>query len=226
MIKLPLLRRTYRIPSRLEVIVVSFGIFVGIVVLVGLRVPTQKESGTVVTVGAAPSMGVTTKPTPSLTPRATIDETSESSELQDKYEVTRVVDGDTIKVNIQGTIETIRLIGVDTPETVDPRKPVECFGVEASKKMSELLYGQTVLLKDDPSQADKDKYKRLLRYVFLADGTHINKTLIAEGFAYEYTYDDPYKYQSEFKQAQQDAQRDKRGLWADGACDVPKTPKE
>ncbi len=224
MMKPFLLHRTYRIISRPEIIAVSFGIFVGIVVFVGSRIPTRKESDTKVTVKAAPSIVATTNPTPRLTPQTTINEASESGGLQDNYEVTRVVDGDTIKVNMKGTIETIRLIGVDTPETVDPRKPVECFGIEASKKMRELLHGQKVILKNDPSQADKDKYRRLLRYVFLADGTHINKTLIEEGFAYEYTYDEPYEYQSEFKKAQQEAQRDKRGLWADDACDVPTTP--
>jgi micrococcal nuclease len=116
---------------------------------------------------------------------------------------------------------TIRLIGVDTPETVDPRKPVECFGKEATNKILELLSTKIVVLEEDQSQGDKDKYGRLLRYVFLPDGTNVNKELILQGFAYEYTYDLPYRYQDEFKKAQISARESKRGLWADNACASP-----
>ena len=116
---------------------------------------------------------------------------------------------------------TIRLIGVDTPETVDPRKPVQCFGKEATNKMLELLHNKIALLEEDKSQGDKDKYGRLLRYVFLPDETNVNKTLIQEGYAYEYTYDLPYKYQDAFKKAQISARESKRGLWADNACVTP-----
>jgi len=137
------------------------------------------------------------------------------------YTVIQVVDGDTIKVSMDGVKKTIRLIGLDTPETVDPRKPVECFGKEATNKMLELLRSKTVLLGEDQSQGDKDKYGRLLRYVFLPDGTNVNKELIQQGFAYEYTYDLPYKYQDEFKEAQTSARESKRGLWADNVCVTP-----
>lgn len=134
------------------------------------------------------------------------------------YRVSSVIDGDTIQVVIDGEKETLRLIGIDTPETVDPRKPVQCFGKEASAKAKALLSGKSVRLESDPTQGERDKYQRLLRYVFLEDGANFNKLMINEGYAHEYTYNIPYKYQSEFKQAQKEAEENKRGLWADDAC--------
>ena len=82
------------------------------------------------------------------------------------FDVESVVDGDTIKVSMNGKVETLRLIGIDTPETKDPRKPVQCFGAEASRKATELLAGQKVRLEADASQGERDKYGRLLRYVW------------------------------------------------------------
>ncbi|MBI2334252.1 thermonuclease family protein [Candidatus Daviesbacteria bacterium] len=136
----------------------------------------------------------------------------------DLYTVSSVIDGDTIQVVIDSKKETIRLIGIDSPETVDPRKPVQCFGKEASAKLKSLISGKSVRLEADQSQDNRDKYQRFLRYVFLEDGTNVNKLMVSEGFAYEYTYNTPYKYQSEFKQAQKEAEENKRGLWADNAC--------
>lgn len=129
------------------------------------------------------------------------------------YEVVRVVDGDTIDVSIDDQIERLRLIGINTPETVDPRKSVECFGKEASEKAKSILVGKKVTIESDPSQGERDKYDRLLRYVFLEDGTNFNLLMIREGYAYEYTYNLPYKYQTEFKQAQKEAEKNKMGLW-------------
>jgi micrococcal nuclease len=143
------------------------------------------------------------------------------------YKVTRVVDGDTIVVNINGQDEKIRLIGVNTPESVDPRKPVECFGLEASKYTKTLLENQSVILESDPTQGDTDKYGRLLRYVLLPgtsatiNPTNINLKLIQDGYAHEYTYNKPYKYQKQFKQAQSDASSAQRGLWSTTACGAP-----
>lgn len=134
--------------------------------------------------------------------------------------VTRVVDGDTIIVLIDGVSEKVRLIGVDTPETVDPRKPVQCFGKEASAFTKSLLLDTTVKVEADPSQGDRDKYGRLLRYVFLLDGTLVNQKIIAEGYGHEYTYKLPYKYQSEFKDAQRSARESQKGLWASSACSI------
>lgn len=151
-------------------------------------------------------------------------DSTESIETSDTelYPVIKVVDGDTLAVEIDGKSETIRLIGINTPETVDPRKPVECFGKQASDKAKELLSGKNVRLEKDESQGGYDKYQRLLAYVFLEDGTNFAKYMIQNGYGYEYTYDLPYKYQSEFKQAERQAKTQKRGLWADGVCDEPK----
>ncbi|MDP2638396.1 MAG: thermonuclease family protein [Candidatus Levybacteria bacterium] len=134
------------------------------------------------------------------------------------FKVTKVIDGDTIKALVNDKEETVRLIGVDTPEVVDPRKPVQCFGKEASNKAKEILENKTIRLESDSTQGDKDKYGRLLRYVFLEDGANFNKLMIREGFAYEYTYNIPYNYQSEFKNAEKEARETKKGLWADGVC--------
>ena len=132
------------------------------------------------------------------------------------YQVVSVTDGDTLKVDINGTTETLRLIGIDTPETVDPRKPVQCFGEEASRKAKETLTGKKVSLEADPTQGERDKYQRLLRYVYLEDGTSFNRWMINEGYAHEYTYQsNPYKYQTEFKDAEKSARENKRGLWSD-----------
>lgn len=134
------------------------------------------------------------------------------------YPVVRVVDGDTIVVHVDGVDEKIRLIGVNTPETVDPRKTVECFGKEASAFTKKLLENKSVRLERDSTQDNRDKYKRLLRYVFFEDGALFNRELIAEGYAYEYTYKIPYTHQTEFKSAQHDAEQNKRGLWAPDVC--------
>lgn len=134
------------------------------------------------------------------------------------YQVTNVVDGDTLKVSINGSIETLRLIGMDTPETVDPRKPVQCFGKEASNMAKELLLGKKVRLEKDPSQGDRDKYGRTLAYIYLESGLFYNRYMIEQGYAYEYTYNTPYKYQTEFKQAQKTAEQNQVGLWSPSTC--------
>lgn len=145
---------------------------------------------------------------------------SSSSEeiLNDYYLVEKVVDGDTIKVRIDDELKTIRLIGLDTPEVVDPRKIVECFGQEASNRAKDILNGKQIRLESDASQGDQDKYNRLLRYVFLEDGTLFNKMMIAEGYGHEYTYNIPYSYQLEFQEAERQARENKLGLWSDNAC--------
>lgn len=146
--------------------------------------------------------------------QATEEEASPSATSK----VIKVVDGDTVTVETNGVKETIRIIGINTPETVDPRKPVECFGQEASTRAHELLDNQTITLEADPTQGERDKYDRLLRYVFLSNGSDFGKQMISEGYAYEYTYSTPYKYQQDYKTSQSDAESAKRGLWADNAC--------
>ncbi|HEY0010960.1 MAG TPA: thermonuclease family protein [Candidatus Paceibacterota bacterium] len=135
------------------------------------------------------------------------------------YRVVDVVDGDTLKVRIGGFVETIRLIGVDTPETVHPTQAVECFGREASNQTKALVSGKNIYIETDESQGTYDRYQRRLAYVFLEDGTNLAQKLIEEGYANEYTYDGEYRYQASFKQAEITARANKAGLWADGVCD-------
>lgn len=132
--------------------------------------------------------------------------------------IVKVIDGDTVQVVVSGQTKTVRMIGVDTPEVVDPRKPVQCFGKEASKQSHALLDNQVVSLQSDPTQDDTDKYGRLLRYVYLSDGTLVNLKLIQTGYAHEYTYDIPYQKQDQFKQAQQQAEQQQLGLWSPDTC--------
>lgn len=134
------------------------------------------------------------------------------------YEVVKVVDGDTLSVAMDGGVEKVRLIGVNTPETVDPRREVQCFGKEASERMKELVSGKIVALEYDESQGTRDTYGRLLAYVYLEDRVMVNRKLIAEGYAYEYTYLHPYEYQKEFRDLQRLAKSSQRGLWAESTC--------
>ena len=125
--------------------------------------------------------------------------------------VTRVIDGDTIEVNLGGSIYKVRYIGIDTPETVHPTQPVECFGQEASDKNSELVAGKTVRLEKDVSETDK--YGRLLRYVWVGD-IFVNDYLVRQGYAYASTYPPDVKYADQLAQAQTEAIGNNRGLWA------------
>ena len=138
--------------------------------------------------------------------------------IQGPYTVTRLVDGDTIHVNANDQKLKIRMIGLNTPETVDPRKPVECFGREASAQAKTILVGQQVYLETDPSQDTIDRHGRTLAYVWTSSGRLFNLDMIADGYAYEYTYDLPYRYQADFKAAENDASANDRGLWSPNTC--------
>ena len=138
--------------------------------------------------------------------------------VQGPFTVTKVVDGDTIWVDNNGQRLKIRMIGLDTPETVDPRKPVQCFGLEASAQAKTILGGQSVYLETDPSQDSVDRFGRTLAYVWTASGRLFNLDMIADGYAFEYTYDLPYRYQQDFKTAEDDARTQERGLWSPDAC--------
>jgi len=131
--------------------------------------------------------------------------------------VTNVVDGDTIDVQLAGNIERLRLIGMDTPETKDPRTPVQCFGREASARAAVLLGGKTVQIETDASQDTRDRYGRLLAYVWVG-GNLYNLDMITDGYAHEYTYDVAYTYQAEFKQAEAEAAAADRGFWSPATC--------
>ncbi len=127
---------------------------------------------------------------------------------QEKLTVKEIIDGDTIHLS---NGQKVRYIGVDTPETVHPSKPVQCFGKEASNKNKELVEGKEVRLEKDVSETDR--YDRLLRYVYVGD-IFINDYLVRNGYAYASSYPPDVKYQSLFLEAQKEARENQRGLWA------------
>lgn len=141
----------------------------------------------------------------------------------EKYTVKRVIDGDTFVIenkNANNNEIKVRMLGVNTPETVDPRRPVECYGKEASSYLKSLIEGKEIYLQTDASQGDYDKYNRLLAYVINDSGEDINKKMILDGYAYEYTYQNanPYQKQKEYKQSENLAKFGERGLWNKDNC--------
>jgi micrococcal nuclease len=136
------------------------------------------------------------------------------------YDVVRVVDGDTIVVRMGNKDEKVRFVGVDTPESVDPRKKVECFGREAAAYTKLLLEGRSVALYRDTTQDDRDTYGRLLRLVVRDDGLFVNETLVREGYGHEYTYRIPHTYKDAFEAAERFAEKDARGLWGEACNEV------
>lgn len=133
----------------------------------------------------------------------------------EKVLVTRVIDGDTIEIDRNGELEKLRYIGINTPETVDPRRPVQCFGKEASAENKRLLEEKTVYLEKDISETDK--FGRLLRYVYLplSDGSviFVNDYLVKQGFANVSTFPPDVKYKDKFLVSQKEASDNLRGLW-------------
>ena len=140
--------------------------------------------------------------------------------------MTRVVDGDTIEVEVTRRVEgsgageavagetyALRMLGIDTPESVSPREPVECFGREASAATAALLEGQAVRLVKDVEE--RDGFDRLLRYVYL--GAELaNARLVANGYAHAYTYPPNVRHSGLLVELERDAQAANRGLWSRG----------
>jgi micrococcal nuclease len=132
------------------------------------------------------------------------------------YAIDHYVDGDTIAVNMNGTVETIRFIGVDTPETHKPNTPVQCYGPQAAAHTKDVIskFGK-VRLQADPLDTNRDRYGRLLRYVYLPDGTLLDEQIIQQGYGFAYL-NFPFSKKDQFAADQQAAQAAKLGLW--GAC--------
>jgi micrococcal nuclease len=151
--------------------------------------------------------------------RARLDEGGAGNGGADGHaSVVRVVDGDTVEVRVGDRDETVRLIGIDTPETVDPRSPVECFGEEASARTKALLpEGTEVRLVADVEP--RDQYDRLLAYVYRDDGTFVNLALVEDGYASLLTYPPNVAHVDEFTAAAARARNEGRGLWI--ACGGP-----
>lgn len=151
--------------------------------------------------------------------------------------VMSVTDGDTITVGLSGQNYPLRFIGVDTPETKHPSKPVEFMGKEASDFTTNELNGKKIWLEKDVSELDK--YNRLLRYVWLVDPSDItnptyedvrdktiNGILVREGYAKAVTYPPDVKYQEYFNKIQQEAERNKKGLWQDKTENIEEETKK
>jgi len=131
------------------------------------------------------------------------------------YSIDHFVDGDTISVDMNGKKETVRMIGIDTPETHKPNTPVQCYGPAAAAHTKAIIGDNKVRLQSDPEGTDRDRYDRLLRYVFLPDGTLVQKELIQNGYGFAYTQF-PFTKSDEFTQAQAEAKSANKGLW--GNC--------
>ncbi len=151
---------------------------------------------------------------PTITPTPKISTTPYEKQ---KVRVVRVIDGDTIE--IEGNIK-LRYIGINTPELHDPKKPVECFGQVASDENKKLVEGKEIFIQRDISETDK--YKRLLRYVWVGDPSassgqviFVNDYLVRQGFAQVSTFPPDVKYATQFLAAQKEAQENGRGLWKD-----------
>ena len=135
--------------------------------------------------------------------------------IEDGYRVARVVDGDTIQVSRNGQRTRVRLLGIDTPETVHPTDPVECFGPEASAFALEQLQGKDVILEFDESQPRVDQYDRTLAYVWV-DGQMFNREALRGGYAERYRAAEGLAWELEFTVFEDDARERGAGLW--GAC--------
>lgn len=147
--------------------------------------------------------------------------TSGSSDAKESS-VVRVVDGDTVVVHLSGHDQKVRLIGVDTPETKDPRKPVQCFGKEASAFTSSLLPPGTIVRLERDIE-ERDVYDRLLAYVYRADdGTFVNAELARQGYASTLSIPPNVAHQADFTALADEARQAGRGLWS--ACGGPGVP--
>ena len=168
------------------------------------------------TATSSPSPSPTPTPTPAPPEPTTPEPTPKTEENNGQVLVIRVVDGDTVE--IEGG-QKVRYIGINTPETVHPSEPVECFGREASTQNKELVEGKTVRLEKDISETDK--YGRLLRYVWVGE-IFVNDFLVRQGYATSSTYPPDVKYQDQFREAEREARENNRGLW--NACQAEATP--
>lgn len=191
------LLRTSRISMNKKSLIAVFGLFfLGLILLVGGMKSIPPDL------------------TPALSPTPIVESTNSGTlgiEGQ-KVVITKVIDGDTVEIK-EGL--KVRYIGIDTPETVDPRRPVGCFGKEASAENKRLAEGHEAFLVKDVSETDK--FGRLLRYVYIfnEDGStvFINDHLVRYGFAKVSTFPPDVKYSEQFLAAEREARENNRGLW-------------
>ena len=140
----------------------------------------------------------------------------EEAKLSGPYEVVKVTDGDTINVMVDGAKVKIRIIGIDTPETVSTSDPIQCFGPESSAYAEKIFEDSSVFLEYDDSQGLLDKYDRTLAHVWTEDKTLYAAEAIRNGFGREYTYSADYEYKGMYLENQSKAKASSSGLW--GTC--------
>lgn len=144
-----------------------------------------------------------------------------SAQAQENWRTcVKVIDGDTIVLDGN---EIVRLIGIDTPETKDPRKPVQYYGREAYEFTKRLVEGKKVRLAYDLNK--EDKYGRTLAYVYLEDGTFLNAEVVKQGYGFAYRYF-LFKYFDEFKQYEREARENEIGLLSDGGGEESQAARE
>jgi micrococcal nuclease len=215
--------------SFLSIASLSLIIF-GIAVLFSSSIPVEHEKSAQKVDSAGEVSGETYFPEfeEQIEKEKSFEKTFEENE-EDLVLIEKVIDGDTVE--IEGG-KRVRYIGIDTPETVDPRKPVQCYGKEASNRNKQLVEGKKVYLEKDIS--DTDKYGRLLRYIWLpsvssGQAVLVNEVLVKEGYAYSSAYPPDIKYQERFDKAQRYAQKNNNGMWR--VCNISgvqsnKTPSQ
>jgi micrococcal nuclease len=131
--------------------------------------------------------------------------------------VVSVADGDTIRVNIAGQSQLVRIIGIDTPEVSGSYTKDECYGKEASDVVRGVLEGKSVTLEYDASQGRLDQYDRILAHVFY-NGENLGALLVEGGHAREFTYRTPHKYSERYKKLEKSAQDNQFGMWDPEMC--------
>ncbi|MBP9852932.1 MAG: micrococcal nuclease [Patescibacteria group bacterium] len=154
------------------------------------------------------------------TPNKTISTRWLTDSQPGSYQVHDFRDGDTVTVDMGGTIETVRFIGVDTPETHKENTPVQCYGSEASAYTRQRIGQGKIRLKADRLTTNRDRYDRLLRYVMVDGSTDLGYELVSKGYAFAYAF--PFANSQKYARAMKDAQVAKRGLW--GVCAATQDP--
>ena len=188
------------------------------------RVSTSSAGGDAVPSGADDPNPATDHGAGSARSRDPPDGASDVGDWEPNATVERVVDGDTLIAEIGGRSESVRLIGIDTPESVARSRPVECYGIEASLRLQELLPpGTSVTLVRDVE--GRDAYDRLLGYVVRSDdGLFVNLELVASGHAATLNYPPNEHYADALARAESEAIAARLGLW--GACGSPDVPAQ
>lgn len=215
--------------SRFFVVLATLGILLVLLIENNVMYPGQKRADTAVWEeqllavlnAAAGEADVQSSPTP-LSTLVTGEVAGASTENVKRdniqqAELLRVVDGDTLKVKIGSQTATVRFVGINAPESVAPFQPDECYGSESAQLLKNMLpVGTTLSLEPDATQADTDRYGRLLRFVFDQNGQDVGAELLSLGAAREYLYSKkPHTYRDEYVQLEEQARAANVGLWGD-----------